>query len=171
MLLKGYTKHVLRAENNPNLESLYCFAELEHDIGVVLPLLKRMFKATIYSDEIPFLTLKMRGKKITVYSRKIVINALKDEEEADAILKWLQRLVNQTWEKRLDIKKGNAVPPIPDPVEIFNTLPQSNCRECGQASCMSFSNLVAEGIKIPDDCPKISDETKERLKTYMVLFD
>ena len=171
MLLKGYTKHVLRVENNPNLESLYCFAELEDDVGVVLPYLKRMFEDAIHSDEIPFLTLKMRGKKITVYPHKIVINALKDEEEADAILKWLQKVVNETWEKRLDIKKGKAVPSIPDPVEIFSALPQSNCRECGQASCMSFSTLVAEGIKIPDDCPKISDETKERLKTYLAFFD
>jgi ArsR family metal-binding transcriptional regulator len=170
MLLRGYTKHVLRAENNPNMESLYCFAELEHDIGVVLPYLKRIFEDVIYSDEMPFLTLKMRGKKITVYSRKIVINALKDEEEADAILEWLQSVVNETWEKRLDIKRGNTVPSIPDPVEVFNILPQSNCRECGQASCMSFSNLVAEGIKDPDDCPKISVETKERLETYLAFF-
>ena len=131
MLLKGYTKHVLRAENNPNLESLYCFAELEDDVGQVLPYLKNRFEEAVYSDEVPFLSLKMRGKNITVYPRKIVINALKDEEEADAILKWLQILVNETWEKRLDIKKDNIVPVLPDPAEIFRTLPQSNCRECG----------------------------------------
>jgi ArsR family metal-binding transcriptional regulator len=170
MLLKGYTRHVLRAEKNPNPESLYCFAELEDDVGGVLPYLKRAFENAIYFDEIPFLTFRLRGKKITVCPHKIVINSLKDEEEADAVLKWLQRVVNETWEKRLDIKKGNVVPFIPDSVEIFRTLPQSNCRECGQASCMSFSALVAEGIKGPDDCPKISDETKKSLKTYLAFL-
>ena len=136
----------------------------------MLPYLKNRFEEAVYSDEVPFLSLKMRGKNITVYPRKIVINALKDEEEADAILKWLQILVNETWEKRLDIKKDNIVPVIPDPAEIFRTLPQSKCRECGQESCMSFSMLVAEGIKAPEECPKISEETKKGLKAYLAFF-
>jgi ArsR family metal-binding transcriptional regulator len=171
MLLKSYTKRVFRAEYNPNLQSLYCFAELQEDIREVLPYLGGVLGGAVNSKKPPHISFKMRGKKIAVYPRKIVINALKDEEEADTILKWLQKVVNETWEKRLDIKKGKAVPSISDPVEIFSALPQSNCRECGQASCMSFSTLVAEEIKIPDDCPKISDETKERLKTYLAFFD
>ena len=84
----------------------------------MLPYLKRIFEEVIYSDEIAFITLKMRGKKITVYSRKSVINAIKDEEEADVILKWLQSVVNETWEKRLDIKKGKQK--TPKPYEAFS---------------------------------------------------
>ena len=79
MVLKGYTKRILRAENNPNLESLYCFAELEDDIAEVFPYLKKVFGEAISSEEIPFLALKLHGKKINLYPRRIVINALKNE--------------------------------------------------------------------------------------------
>ena len=170
MLLKGYTKNVLRAENNPNLASMYCFAELQEDIGGVLPYFKLVFKDAVYSDEIPFLTLNMSGRKISLYPRKIVINALREEKEADTILRLLQGVINDIWEKRHNIKKQRAGLSIPDSMEIFNMLPQSNCRECGHASCMTFSLLLSEGIRRLEDCPRIDGEMQMKLKSYLALF-
>ena len=85
MLLKGYTKNVLSAENNPNFASKYYFAELQEDIGDVLPYFTLVFKDVVYSDEISFLTLNVSGRKISLYPRKIVINALRDQEKADTV--------------------------------------------------------------------------------------
>ena len=169
MLLKSYTKNVLRGENNPNLASMYSFAELQEDIRDVLPYLKLVFKDAVYSDEIPFLTLNMGVRKITLYSRKIVINALKDEDEAEIILRCLQRIINDIWDKRLEIKKQGESLNLPDCIEIFNMLPQSNCRECGHASCMTFSLLLSEGIRRPEDCPRIEDEVKMKLKATLLM--
>ena len=81
MVLKGYTKRILKAENNPNLQSLYCFAELKDDIEEVFPYLKKVFGVTTYSEEIPFFALKLHGKNIKLYPRRIVINAIKNAEE------------------------------------------------------------------------------------------
>ena len=144
--------------------------ELQEDIGEVLPYFKLFFKDAVYSDETPFLTLNMSGRKISLYSRKIVINALREEKEADTILRRLQGVINDIWEKRHNIKKQRAGLSIPDSIVIFNMLPQSNCRECGHASCMTFSLLLSDGIRRPEDCPRIDNEMKMKLKSYLALF-
>lgn len=43
-----------------------------------------------------------------------------------------------------------------------NCLPRTNCRECGQPTCMVFATLVARGVKGPEDCPALKEE--ERVK-------
>lgn len=170
MLLKSYTKRVFRAEYNPNLQSLYCFAELQEDIGVVLPYLAGVLGGAVNSKKPPHISFKVRGRQITVYPRRIVINALKDEEEAERMLQWLIQQINDVWERRSTIQKGDAILSIPDAEEILKMLPQSNCCECGLASCMTFSTLVPEGVKVPDDCPRLNGEHKKRLVEYLSIF-
>ena len=170
MLLKGYTKKFLRVENNSNIVSLYCFADLHEDIGEVLPFLKEVFDEAVYSDETPFISFKIRGKKIMVYPRKIVIYALKDEEEADKILEWLKREINEAWEKRAEIEPSYEGAPKPKVLEILKLLPKTNCRECGEPTCMVFATLVTQGVKGPEDCPPIDNDAKERISKYMSRF-
>ncbi|WP_456434477.1 DUF3786 domain-containing protein [Thermosulfuriphilus sp.] len=42
---------------------------------------------------------------------------------------------------------------MPTALEIFKTLPRTNCRECGQASCLAFATAVASGVADPRACP------------------
>ena len=46
------------------------------------------------------MTFRVHGKIITVHPKEIAINALKDEEEANKILEWLRREINEAWKKR-----------------------------------------------------------------------
>ena len=170
MLLKGYTKKFLRVENNSNIVSLYCFADLHEDIGEVLPFLKEVFDEAVYSDETPFISFTIRGKKIMVYPRKIVIYALKDEEEADKILEWLKREINEAWEKRAEIEPSYEGAPKPKVLEILKLLPKTNCRECGEPTCMVFAAKIAEGAKGPTDCPPLREEKRINLQKYMETF-
>ena len=41
------------------------------------------------------MTFRSQGKLITVHGRKIAINALKDEIEAEKIVKWLKNEINE----------------------------------------------------------------------------
>jgi hypothetical protein len=46
--------------------------------------------------------------------------------------------------------------------EIFQFLDKSNCRECGEKTCLAFAGAVFMGQRKIRDCPKISPEAIER---------
>jgi ArsR family metal-binding transcriptional regulator len=167
MLLRGYRKEIFRPECNPRFESLHCIAHLAEDITEVLPYLNTVLGGHQYFREPSALTFKHHGKLITLHARKIAVNALRDEEEADKILEWLKGEINETWEKRSEIRPSFETPARPRILEILKLLPRTNCRECGQPTCMVFAAQVAEGGRGTEDCSPLSQAQKARLKDYL----
>jgi ArsR family metal-binding transcriptional regulator len=170
MLLKGYSKEIFRPECNPSFESLHCIAHLEQDISPVLPYLNAVLGGFEYFKDPPAVTFRVHGKIITVHSREIAVNALKDQEEANKILEWLKREINAAWEKRDEIKPRYEGTPKPKLLEILRLLPLTNCRECGEPTCMVFAAKIAEGAKGPQDCPPLKQEKRMKVQEYMETF-
>ena len=50
-------------------------------------------------------------------------------------------------------------------MEIFKLLDKSNCRECGEKTCMAFAGAVFLGHKKIEDCPRLKREDVEHLFT------
>ena len=113
---------------------------------------------------------QINGRLIAVHPRKIAINALKDETEADKILQWLQREINATWEKRDEIEPSDRVADKPKLIEVLKLLPKTNCRQCGQPTCTVFASLAVQGVKGSTDCPPLNAENKNRLESYLNKF-
>ena len=170
MLLKGYRKEMLLPRCGNTFQSLHCIAHFDEDIGEVLPYLNAVLGGDVYIKEPPSVTFKAHGKLITVYARKIAINALRDEEEADHILEWMKQEINDAWENRDTIVPkydGKAVPHI---LEIYKLLPKSNCKKCGQPTCIMFASLATQGAKGFIDCPKLTAEGSVKLNGYLSKF-
>ena len=119
MLLKSYKKEIFRPECNPSFQSLHCIAHLEQDVSEALPYLNATLGGFEYLKDPPAVTFRVHGKIITVHSRDIAVNALKDEEEADKILEWLKREINEAWEKRNEIEPRYEGAPKPKVLEIL----------------------------------------------------
>ena len=43
-------------------------------------------------------------------------------------------------------------------LDIFKLTPKTNCKECGNPTCMAFAMKVAQGAISLDKCPHMSDE-------------
>jgi len=170
MLLKSYTKEIFRPECNPSFESVHCIAHLGEDITEVLPYLNATLGGFEYLKDPPAVTFRVHGKIITVHPTQIAVNALRDEEEAEKILQWLQREINEAWEKRDEIKPKYEGLPKPKLLEILKLLPKTNCRECGEATCMVFAARITEGAKGPEQCPPLSEENRTKIEQYMRKF-
>ena len=171
MLLKSYSKEIFRPECNPGFESVHCIAHLDQDISEVLPYLNAVLGGFDYLKDPPAVIFRSQGKLITVHGDKIAINALKDEAEADKILDWLKREINEAWDNRDDIEPSYEGAPKPKVIEILKLLPKTNCKECGEPTCMVFAARMAEGVKGPEDCPLLSPVDKHRLDGYMSQFN
>ncbi len=171
MLLRSYRKEVFRPECNPRFQSLHCIAHLEEDVGEVIPYLNASLGGSQFTREPPSVTFKAHGKLITVHPRQIAINALKEPEEADRILEWLKHEINETWERRWEITPKFEVAKKPQVFQILKQLPKTNCGECGFATCMVFAVQVADGGKVPADCPPLAEENRQALEAYLADFE
>lgn len=48
-------------------------------------------------------------------------------------------------------------------IEFFKLLPKTNCKDCGQPTCLAFAMLLANQKAKIEDCPHVSDESKTAL--------
>ena len=170
MLLKSFRKEISRPECNPSFQSLHCLAHLDQDVGEALPYLNAELGGFEYTREPPSVTFRTQGKIITVHPRLIAVNALKDQAEADKILAWLQGEINRVWEEREDIEPSYSSAPRPQLLEILKLLPKTNCRKCGQPTCMVFAAQAAEGGRGVDGCPEIQEPQAGQLREYLAGF-
>ena len=170
MLLKDYRLEIFNSKCNPEAMSVHCFAHLDQDISEALPYLNTVLCGFEYVRDPPSVTFRTQGKLITVHGRKIAINALKDESEAKKIVEWIKREINETWNRRHEIKPRFETAAKPKVIEILKLLPKTNCKKCGQPTCMVFAVHVVEGGFGPEQCPDLSEINRKSLETYLAGF-
>ncbi|HUV82618.1 MAG TPA: (Fe-S)-binding protein, partial [archaeon] len=52
---------------------------------------------------------------------------------------------------------------INSPLEVYKYLPQTNCSDCGEATCMAFaSHLIDRSLKLEDCKPILEDKFKKK---------
>ena len=170
MLLGSYTLEIFKSKCQAEAQGVHCYIHLEDDISEVLPYLNTILGGFTYTNDPPTLTFKASGKLITLHSRKIAVNALRDREEAEKIAAWLRREINEAWENRDEIKPSSESAKQPVLMEIFKLLPRTNCRECGEPTCLVFASRAVEGVKDQNDCPPISVDSREQLREYLSGF-
>jgi ArsR family metal-binding transcriptional regulator len=169
MLVKQYCPKFVRPPN-PTAHHLRCYAHLDADISEVLPYLNTVLKGHQFCPEPPSLTLKYHAKLITLTSHEIAINMVKDQTEAGDILEWLKQEINTTWERRGDITPSFEVAEPPRVLAVLKFLPRTNCRACGQPTCMVFAVQVCQGAQGLAACSCLDPENLQGLREYLGQF-
>ena len=170
MLLETYHLEIFNSKCNPGAMAVHCFAHLDQDVSEAIPYLNAVLGGFNFTKEPLSVTFRPQGKLITVHGNKIAINALKDESEARKIVEWLKREINEAWENRDKIEPSYESLPRPQVMQILRLLPKTNCRECGEPTCMVFAVSVTEGMTGAEDCPPLSSENRKRLGEYLSPF-
>jgi ArsR family metal-binding transcriptional regulator len=52
-------------------------------------------------------------------------------------------------------------------MEVLKLLPRTNCKECGEPTCMVFAVRLIEGAKDQDNCPPLQEDKREELKIHI----
>jgi ArsR family metal-binding transcriptional regulator len=170
MLVNQYITKFVRPPN-PTALHLRCYAHLDGDIGEVLPYLNTVLKGHQFCPDPPSLTLKYHAKLITLTSHEIAINVVKDQTEAEDILEWLKAEINATWERRGEITPSFEVAVPPRVLDVLKFLPRTNCRACGQPTCMVFAVQVCQGAQGLAARPGLEPENQSRLRDYLSQYN
>ena len=170
MLLTGYTKRISRPECLPSSESVYCVASLNEDVSEALPYLNAVMQGKEYFRDPPVVLFHLQGRIIKIGAREVLINRLVDEEDADRVLGWWKDKINEVWEKRKDILPSYEGKVKPKLIDVLRLLPKTNCRKCGQPTCLVFASQVVEGKCEAGQCPELTVGSRDKLSIYLNGF-
>ncbi|GAB4419428.1 MAG: (Fe-S)-binding protein [Anaerolineales bacterium] len=123
----------------------------------VLPYLATLPNVIGFNPEALTLTLRRQPGFITIYRQRITITQVKDVDEGLALLEALKDAINATWEHRHELTPVMKPQKPPRPLDVYAILPQTNCRECGQPTCMAFAVNLLTGKTTLDRCQPLQD--------------
>ena len=138
----------------------------------VLPYLATLPDAIAYNPAACTLTFRRQTGFLTLYADKVFITKVANVDEGLQLLKALQDAINATWEHRDELVAVTALRRTPRPLDIWLLLPQTNCKRCGDETCMAFAcNLLLQNREL-DECLPLQTELvfAERLATLQALF-
>jgi ArsR family metal-binding transcriptional regulator len=144
MLIDTYDLEVFTPPCDPGAERYAAKAHLFVDISEVLPYLNATLRGAIYLPEAQALTWKKGGHNIAFHAYEIATSNVEDREGAEKELQGLIDLVNRTWERRAEIAPDITTRQRPTPMAIYKLLPNTNCKQCGEATCMAFAAVLLQ---------------------------
>jgi ArsR family metal-binding transcriptional regulator len=146
-------------------------AEVSEEIQEVFPYLNAVLKSCIYNHSANTLTIRKDQKLIALHALHITLAKVEDEKEAEEILKWLKDLINQTYETRASIEPNYSMSAELKALDIFKLLPGTNCKKCGEPSCLAFAvKLVGRDIEITKCDPLLSERYQAKREVLIELL-
>jgi ArsR family metal-binding transcriptional regulator len=136
-------------------------AHLEGDLGPVLPYLNAVIPQASYEQtpEIELLTFMKGYRLIVLYRNRITIARADDIVDAWMILEDIRQLAEQTWKDRNQIQPCYETRMRQSIIEIFKRLPRTNCRRCGEPTCLAFAVRVWKGEASVRLCLPVFEES------------
>jgi ArsR family metal-binding transcriptional regulator len=141
-------------------DKIIVIGETDAAVDGVLPLLNTILPNVIsYHPFAGIMTLRRRPGIITIYPYQVMITQVADVEEGLALLAAVRDLLNQTWARRDEIQPRHEGRRVPRPLDVYELLPRTNCRACGEATCMAFAFGLLESRHRPEECPPLASPT------------
>jgi ArsR family metal-binding transcriptional regulator len=166
---------VFRPKMDATKEVLHAIATFTADISPALPYVNAELGGWDYDLTNQVLLLKLAaGKWITLHPHKIAMRGLRDQEEAQAMLNWIQGQINDIFARREAIKPRYESQAGLKIMEILKLLPMTNCKICGHPTCMAYAAALREGEISLQECTPLGEEKyrekREKLEAYLQSF-
>ena len=172
MLLNDYKLRIVLPECNFSAEKVNAIINLSEDIGKVLPYLNTVLKGMHYIDKNKILTVKRGGHLITFRPKEIAITKLEDEKEAKKVMEELKQIINETYKNRDKIEPDYTTAKELKSSDVLKLLPGTNCKECGERTCFSFSfKLIRHEVDVSKCKPLYSGGYEEKQEALLKLFE
>lgn len=149
-------------------------ADLSDGISEVFPYLNAVIASSVYNKNSGWLTYRIGEKIVTLYADRLTVTKLNNETDAYETLDIIQEKINEIYESKQNIKPSDEMKKMPTPVDVFKLLPKSNCKKCGEMTCMAFGGKVLLGNAELESCTEIVngdyDQNYYRLKDMLQTF-
>ena len=135
-------------------------AYFDRDISELLPYLNAVIKRASYNKNAPTLTYAKERRLINLYNIKITIAKADDIIDAWKVLDEVKELINKTYKNKDTIKPNYEERVKVTALQIYGWLPKSNCKACGEATCLAFAVKLLHGEQKLENCKPLFTDTK-----------
>lgn len=118
----------------------------------VLPYLATLPGIIAYNPEQCTLTFRRQPGFLTIQRDQVYITQVKDVQEGLELLAALTESIDVVWEHRQELVAVTASKRTPRPLDIWSLLPQTNCKQCGELTCMAFAVGLLQQNRMLNEC-------------------
>jgi ArsR family metal-binding transcriptional regulator len=149
------------------IQTLPCLAEPgkivvvgkpSRSLAEVLPYMAALPDVVGYNPEACTLTFRRSSGFLTLHADRVYLTQVRDAEAGVELLASLVDAINATWTHRHALAPVNAARRAPRLLEVWSLLPRTNCRQCGEATCMAFAAAVLQRRRPLAECPPMRDD-------------
>ena len=142
------------------------------NLGGVLPFLATLPNIITYNPVAGTLTFRRERGFLTLQLERVTITSVDDVEQGLALLSALVDAINTTWNHRHELTAVKTIRRAPRPLDVWALLPQTNCKRCGEATCMAFAFAILQGRRDVAECQALVEDTAlaDRLTTLEAML-
>lgn len=127
-------------------------AHISGDLTAVFPYLNAEMRQASYNKDGPNLTFMDGYRMVSLYPNRMAIAKADEIVDAWRVLEMIRCRVNDIWSRRSRIEPSYERRAKPPALEIYYRLPKTNCRACGQKTCMAFALHLWSSNAAPSQC-------------------
>ncbi|WP_456434285.1 (Fe-S)-binding protein [Thermosulfuriphilus sp.] len=168
----------LLSQVKPRLEASACHldrpcyritATLEKDIRKIMPYVNAVAKVLLYEPEDPVIIFRLKGYRVALRPEELTVGTVSDWTEAQKALETVVSFLNDVWQRREGIIPDHRPKKRPPALEIYKLLPKTNCRACGEASCLAFATKLALGRVELGECLPLEEQPEAKSKLLRLI--
>jgi ArsR family metal-binding transcriptional regulator len=163
-IAKDYDLHLEAPGCEPGAEYWNATAHFEDDISDVFPYLNAQWPDAIYSPGARQITLRFGGRAVALKPHDITIGNVPDRDTATVELEKILADINRIGMDRDHLTPRHSPRKRLVAMEVYQLLPQTNCKLCGQASCFAFAGKLTVGEAEVQRCTPLFDEAQYAAK-------
>jgi len=141
----GETAVMVLAPCVADLSRIRLIAHISGDLTEVFPYLNAEMREACFNRNGPTFTFMDGHRMISLYPCRIAIAKADEIVDAWRTLEAIRCRVNETWARRAQITASYEMREKPPALEIFKRLPRTNCRACGERTCLAFAVKLWSG--------------------------
>jgi ArsR family metal-binding transcriptional regulator len=168
-IAKDYDMHLEAPACEPGAEYWNATARFREDLSDVFPYLNAQWKDALYSPAAKQITFRYGDRAVALKPFEITISNLPDRDSATIEMERIVAEINRIWMDR------DHLTPLYTPrkrlvaMEVYQLLPQTNCKVCGLASCFAFASKVTVGQADAKACTPLFEEAQYAPKREALL--
>jgi ArsR family metal-binding transcriptional regulator len=125
-------------------------------LGEVLPYLATLPGIIAWNPQA--LTFRRPHGFMTLYTDKVYITQVVDTNEGLELFAALKDAINAVWEKRTELLAVTTTRNAPRHLDIWRVLPQTNCGQCGESTCLAFAVTLIQHTRTLMECAILQND-------------
>jgi len=143
--------------------SLGAHFKLDNDVSLIFPYINATVQGARFYDNPDYVQFEIDDIRCTLYTKDVMAVSFGNQDQALNFAKHLINFLNNLYSKKDSIKPNYKRYKSISVLDVFNLLPQTNCKKCGFLTCMAFAGALSQRQTTPDKCPDFTDPITENI--------